>query len=115
MGRRSLLAAIALALGLALGCTSPTLPLPPPSAPSILAGSTPDTVTLTSLNGVEPNALVLVVNRNLDLPRSQRVSATLADEQGSWELEVFAVAGDLLDISQESGTTRSPSTTVQVR
>jgi len=114
-------AALALALVLTspltspLACTSPTLPLPPPTAPSISTGTEPEHVKLVSTQGAEPNALIVVVNRNLDLPRGKRVAGTLADEQGSWELEVFASPGDYLDISQESGTTRSPTTTVQVR
>ena|SRR5690606_31675135 len=113
MARRTLFAMLGLAL--VLGCTSPTLPLPPPAAPSITMGSSPETYTLTSTNGVEPNALILVVNRNLDLARERRVAATIADEQGSWVLEVYASPGDLLDVSQEFGSTRSPATTVQVR
>jgi hypothetical protein len=100
---------------LVMACTTPTLPLPPPTAPSIATGSEPDTVTLTSQNGSEPNALIIVVNRNPDHPRDKRVSGTLADEHGSWVLDVFAKPGDFLDISQESGTVRSPPTTVQVR
>src|SRR5688572_3063786 len=103
-------------VALAVACTSPTLPLPPPAVPSITQASAPDRFKLsTGPGGAEPNALIIVVNRDSDLPRSKRVSGTLADEQGGWELEVFASAGDFLDISQESGTTRSPTTTVQVR
>lgn len=98
-----------------VACTSPTLPLPPPSTPSITVGSTPDTFHLSSINGAEPNAVVIVINRATDLPRSQRVSGTIADELGTWELDVKARAGDVLDISQESGSTRSPSVTVTVR
>ena len=96
-------------------CTSPTLPLPPPSVPSITAGTTPDTFHLASINGAEPNAVVIVVNRAPDLPRNQRVSGTIADELGSWDLDVKARPGDVLDISQESGSTRSPAITVTVR
>ena len=113
MLRRAWLAAFACAV--ALGCTSPTLPLPPPTAPNITVGSEPGTYRLTSLNGSEPNALIVVVNRNPDLPRSERVTGTISDEQGSWELDVRAQPGDFLDISQESGTVRSPPTTIQVR
>lgn len=101
-------------LGL-VACTSPTLPLPPPSTPSITVGSSPDTFHLSSTNGAEPNAIVIVINRAPDLPRSQRVSGTIADELGTWELDVKARIGDVLDISQESGSTRSPSTTITVR
>lgn len=110
----------ALAIGAAAvlataGCTSPTLPLPPPSAPLISSGSSPDTFKLSSINGAEPNALIVIVNRNDDLPRNQRVTGTIADENGSWDTTVIAKVGDVLDISQESGSTRSPGTTVTVR
>ena len=99
----------------ALACTSPTLPLPPPAAPIISVGSSPDTFKLASIQGVEPNALVIIVNRDDDLPRNKRVTGTIADENGSWDANVIAKAGDVLDISQESGSTRSPGTTVTVR
>ncbi len=101
--------------GVTLGCTSPTLPLPPPSSPLFAAGATPGTFKLSSIEGAEPNALIVIVNRNEDLPRNKRVSGTIADERGSWDTEVVAKVGDVLDISQESGSTRSPSTTVTVR
>ena len=107
--------ALVLAAGLALGCTSPTLPLPPPTAPLISTGTTPDTVRLASIEGAEPNALIVVVNRNETLPRNRRVTGTIADERGSWDVAVVATIGDVLDISQESGNTRSPGTTVTVR
>ena len=113
--RRAFLALSAVPLLLAVACTSPTLPLPPPTAPLISLGTEPDTFKLASVNGAEPNALVVIVNRNEALPRSKRVSGTIADENGSWDATVFAKVGDVLDISQESGTTRSPGTTVTVR
>jgi hypothetical protein len=100
----------------ALSCTSPTLPLPPPTAPTISAGSSPDYVRLSAgQGGAEPNALIVVVNRNTDLARDKRVSGTIADEQGAWDLEVFAHVNDTLDISQEIGTARSQGTTVVVK
>ncbi len=103
------------AIFIAAACTTPTLPLPPPTAPEITTGLEPDTVKLSSVHGSEPDALVIVINRNPSLARDKRVTGTIADDQGSWELIVPAVAGDVLDISQESGSTRSPTTTVTVR
>ena len=91
------------------------MPLPPPTAPLISTGTTPDTVRLASIEGAEPNALIVVVNRNETLPRNRRVTGTIADERGSWDVAVVATVGDVLDISQESGNTRSPGTTVTVR
>ena len=41
--------------------------------------------------------------------------ATFADDQGSWQLVVFAKPGDVLDLSQEDGTARSPTTTILVK
>ena len=112
--RQRLLAFCACA-ALALACTSPTLPLPPPIAPSIATGQEPNTWKLTSQNGAQPNALIITVNRNETLPRGERVAGTIADEQGSWELEVLGTAGDVVDVSQEDGTTRSPSISVTLR
>ncbi len=108
-------ASVAVVLALGLACTSPTLPLPPPALPSISAGLSPDTFRLTSVQGVEPNALVLVVNRSPDVPREKRVSGTIADEQGSYGLDVYARPGDALDVSQETGAVRSPPTTITAR
>lgn len=91
------------------------MPLPPPVAPSISAGAEPNTFKLSSQNGAQPNALVIVVNRNESLTREERVNGTIADEQGTWELTVKGAVGDFVDISQESDSTRSASTTVQLR
>ncbi len=110
-----MLAMLAMLVMLAMGCVSPTLPLPPPAAPLISNGSEPDTFKLASNEGAEPNALIVIVNRNDALPRNKRVTGTLADERGSWDATVVAKVGDVLDISQESGTTRSAGTTVTVR
>ena len=119
MARRSrahtLLLALVLSAGSALACTSPTLPLPPPAAPLISSGTEPDTFKLASVNGAEANALIIVVNRDETLARNKRVTGTIADENGSWDATVFAKRGDVLDITQESGTTSSPSTSVTVR
>jgi hypothetical protein len=100
---------------LALSCTSPTLPLPPPTNPQVTAGADANHVHLSSVAGSEPNALIVVVNRNTDLARNLRVSGTIADDQGSWDLEVYAHANDTIDISQEVGAVRSPSATIVVK
>lgn len=105
----------ALAAAVVVACTSPTLPLPPPTTPTITTGSEPDTVHLASVQGAEPNALIIVINRDTVLPKNKRVSGTIADEVGSWDLDVAAKPGDVLDISQESGATRSPTISITVR
>jgi hypothetical protein len=103
-------------LAIALSCTAPTLPLPPPAAPTVSVGSEPNTFHLKSeKGGAIGNALVIVVNRNETVPRDKRVTGTIAEPDGSWELDVFGFAGDFVDVSQEDGTTRSPVTTIQLR
>src|SRR5258706_12812264 len=100
MARRHV-ALAALVTVFALACTSPTLPLPPPAAPLISVGSEPDTFHLASIDGAEPNSLIVIVNRNEALPRNKRVTGTIADERGSWDATVIAKVGDGLDIPQE--------------
>jgi hypothetical protein len=107
--------AIAVAVSLGVACTSPTLPLPPPALPTVSVGSEPSTFHLKSDKGALPNALIVVVNRNEALPRTQRVSGTIADELGSWELDIVANVGDVVDVSQEDGTTRSPTISVTLK
>jgi hypothetical protein len=106
---------VVVAVTLGLGCTSPTLPLPPPALPTISVGTDPSTFHLRSERGAIPNALIVVVSRNESLARTERVSGTLADAQGSWELDVRGHVGDVLDVSQEDGTTRSPATSVTLK
>lgn len=108
---RGTLAALLIALA---ACVAPTLPLPPPDQPSIGRGSDDSTFHLSSFRGAQPDAIIVVVNRNPDIPRSKRVSGAQADGDGTWETEVTAKVGDILDITQELGTTRSVSTTVRV-
>jgi hypothetical protein len=111
MGRRVLLVTV---LAAVFGCTSPTLPLPPPTDPSITEDTTPDVFHLASVQGAQPNALIIVVNRDTTFAPNDRVTGTIADAQGSWALDVKAHTGDLLDISQNNGNTASPTTTVTV-
>jgi hypothetical protein len=108
-------AALVLAIALsALSCVAPTLPLPPPDAPQVSRGEGDSTFHLSGPHGAQPNAIVVVVNLSQDVPRSKRVSGAQADQGGSWECDVFARAGDFLDLTQEIGTARSPSITVRV-
>ena len=101
-------------MAFAVACASPTLPVPPPILPTIAASSTPGKVHLSSARGAEPNALVIIYNRNPSVPRDQRVSGAQADDLGSWDAEVVASPGDFLDITQEFGTSRSAPVTAQV-
>lgn len=92
-----------------VACVSPTLPLPPPALPTISLGQSEQAYHLKSERGTIANALVIAVNRDLNLPAEQRVSGTIADANGTWEMDVIGKAGDVLDLSQESGSDRSPS------
>jgi hypothetical protein len=96
-------------------CTTPTLPLPPPALPTVSVGDAPNTFTLRSDKGALPNALIIAVNRNETLSRQDRVAGTFADGEGSWQLVIHGVANDIVDVSQESEATHSPSTSVQLR
>ncbi len=101
--------------GLLLACVSPTLPLPPPELPSITQGSAPDRFVLTAgKGGAEPDAFIIALNLNPSLPRDRRVTGTQADEEGKWRMEVWGRPGDRIDITQEVGTTRSPSLSVTI-
>src|SRR3954462_3287807 len=115
MFRRGFVGWAAGALAWVVACARPTLPLPPPAMPTIEISSVPGKVHLASTHGAEPNAIVVIVNRNPAIPRDARVSGTQADEFGSWDADVLASSGDVLDISQEFGNTRSTSTTIQIR
>ena len=101
--------------GVLLACASPTLPLPPPGYPSVGAGEDADHVVLASpCGGVQPGATVVIINDNTSLPSSERGTVSFADECGAWSAEVYAHAGDWLDIWQEWGTSKSDSVPVLV-
>ncbi len=106
---------MALVAATLVACESPTLPLPPPAVPTVSnQGLPPGEVKLTSRQGAEPNAIIVIYNANPSLPLDKRVGGAQADGQGSWDATVNASSGDVLDIRQEFGATRSPPTTVQV-
>lgn len=98
---------------LAAACAAPTLPLPPPTAPSI-SEVAPDQYKLVGYQSVEPDALVVIYNNDPALAPSDRVDGAQADSSGSWEKVVSAKRGSVLDIWQESGTMRSPTVTIQL-
>jgi len=113
MGRRRL-TVWAFAAAVAIGCNSPTLPLPPPALPSVTAASEPGKVHLKSTRGVEPNAIVILYNRNPAVTRDLRVTGVQADGDGSWEQTITAQRGDIIELTEEFGSLHSPSTTFQV-
>jgi hypothetical protein len=98
---------------LANGCASPTLPLPPPMAPSISTGSQPNTYKLTApCGGVESGAIVVI--ENTALPGDQRVGGAVASACGSWDATIYANKGDVLNITQDDGTVVSSPVVVQI-
>jgi hypothetical protein len=66
------------------------------------------------VQSVTPNAIVIAYNQNPSVKREERVTATLSDEFGSWDMDVTASPGDVIDITQESSNTSSPSVQITV-
>src|SRR5271166_1426303 len=96
-------------LALAGACASPTLPLPPPEAPTLEAGADVDHIKLVAgCGGAESNAVIVIVNLNPAVSGDMAVSGALANNCGAWDAVVFAHSGDTIDITQEFGETRSP-------
>lgn len=106
---------LAAPLALSLACNSPTLPLPPPALPTISASPEPGKVHLNSDRGAEPNAIIVIINTNPNITRDKNVGGATADDNGSWFTDVYGADGDVLEISQEFGTTKSAPVRVTVR
>jgi hypothetical protein len=99
----------------AFGCLSPTLPLPPPERPTLEPTSDVDHIKLVAdRGGAESNAIIVIVNSNSLVPNDLAVSGSRADVWGAWSAVVFAHTGDVLNISQEVGNSRSPPMVVRV-
>lgn len=108
--------AVVAAIALAIGCASPTLPLPPPMQPDQTAGVDADHVKLSApCGGASGNAVIVVVNTSSAVPGDQAVSGAVVSSCGSWDASVFAHKGDLLEITQEIGTERSQPLDYQVQ
>lgn len=88
----------------ALGCTSPTLPLPPPAAPSESLGTDANTIVLTGpVGGAIPGALIVVQNDNPQFTGAPVLEATLVANDGSWTDAILAVKNDHLHITEYVG------------
>jgi hypothetical protein len=110
-GRRGL---SRLLVAFAVACASPTLPLPPPDAPTMTNGSTPGFVHLAGAPGAaEANADIIVINDNAGPVNKGVVSEVRAD--GSWDADIAAVNGNVLTITQQFGTTVSTPLKVTVK
>jgi hypothetical protein len=104
---RRLLLLFALTVGLASGCLSPTLPLPPPAAPEVDGPTAEGTATL---RGRVPraNARVYAINwtrMEADDPRA--FGGDVADGEGRYEFEIAAQPGDQCDLWYEFANDRS--------
>ncbi len=84
-----------------VACSTPTLPLPPPSA----LVSPPDGSGLVTVSGdALPGAYVLCVNE-----RTNDGVIDTADDDGHFSLTLEADTGDTLLIWQQVGTDRGPT------
>lgn len=103
-------AVIALVAIFQSACLSPTLPLPPPVLPTVVAGPDADHVDLVQdvCGGAEANSLIIIENQNPTLTGDQVGALTRADSCGRWNALVYGHNGDVLEIWQEDGTSSSP-------
>jgi len=105
MPRRLLAAATFVVLVLA--CASPTLPLPPPEAPSQEVVDATHVTLTAGCGGAEAYATISVQYPAPD-PNGATGVSTSATGCGSWQLrQVYAHAGDVLVITQQYGNTFS--------
>jgi hypothetical protein len=93
----------------AVGCLSPSLPLPPPMAPLVSTSTdgNPNKIHLTG-TGVEAGAIIVVYNHS-EPDLAKRVGGAEADGLGQWQCDVWARKGDRLSITEQVGRYASPS------
>jgi hypothetical protein len=98
-------------------CVSPTLPLPPPEAPMQTEGVDAAHIKLSAgCGGAQDGAEIIIVNQTLELSvPDQAIGGSFASECGAWDAQVLAKTGDVLAITQESGTLASGATIYNVR
>jgi hypothetical protein len=108
---------MALAMLCAIACESPTLPLPPPEAPTQTPGVDADHIKLTAgCGGAQAGANIFIINQTIETSAPEMaVGGSLANGCGAWDAIVFAHTGDLLAILQEAGTVGSDPTIYTVR
>ena len=102
---------------LALGCMSPTLPLPPPAQPSENVGADPGTVDLHGPKGSEPPASTIIVYNLTPLETlddTTKVTSVLVHADGSWDITVHAIKNDVVTVYDIEEGQWSQPTTVQI-
>lgn len=102
--RRRWLVGAALCL---VGCLSPTLPLPPPSSPTVSGTDTDGNVRLTG--NVLPDSEVFALNLS-----NNAISGQLTTS-GAYDFKIRAEQNDRLTIWYVRETVQSPSTEVVVQ
>jgi hypothetical protein len=85
----------------AVGCLSPTLPLPPPSDPMVSATETEGLVRVQG--SVAPQSEVFALNRNTNLIAGQHT------ESGLYDFTIAAQEGDSLSLWYVHDTVESTS------
>lgn len=89
------------------GCSTPTLPLPPPSA---LVATPPDADGIVTVEGdVLDDAWVFIVNL-----RTERGVIVRADEMGHFVARIEAEPGHYLDVWQLVGTDQGEHSAIEV-
>jgi len=101
----------------AVACASPTLPLPPPEAPTQTEGTDADHVKLTAgCGGAQADADIFIINQTLETTApDEAVGGSIANGCGAWDANIFAHSGDTLAITQETGELGSDPTFYTVR
>ena len=107
LSRRWVLAAAAL---VAVGCLSPTLPLPPPSKPTV-EGPDPETGEVTLSGREQEGADVFAANMRTGEVRGQLD----LNRDGFYEFTLPAQVGDQISFWYTLGTEESPSILFTIR
>jgi hypothetical protein len=107
---------VVFAVGLG-ACLAPTLPLPPPAAPTFSTDDEPvGQLKLTSPpESAEPNAIIFIYNLDGTLPDDQRVGGSQANGTGTWNAVIWGKSGDQLEIYQQVGGTWSTPLDVTIQ
>ncbi len=92
---------------IAVGCLSPTLPLPPPGDPMVTSTDTAGLVRLTG--AVQPESEVFALNHSTNLIRGQYTPS------GAYDFTIEAQERDGISLWYVHGTVESPPTDFVLR